>query len=225
MVKKDFPMIDVRASVNMRLGAARGMEYVADLFDSYYIQREFNRDSERLAELQAWADLRGKDLYALVNSGCLNHCSFQTFHDNVVAHESEIDGGGDSIPVGTLCRNYYGRKEHWVNFLQGSWIRPEDMEKHRQYFSGGYKLATRMHDNPRLVIDAYARGKYFGNLLDLMEPGFGPFWYPSIVDNRRFPADWLDRTMACGQRCAECTYCKAVSERTIVEFETAASNA
>ena len=218
IAKKDFQMIDVRASVNMRLGTVRGMEYAADFFDSYCIQREFNRDPERLAELQEWAQCHGKKLYALVNSGCLNSCSFQMFHDNVVAHEGDINNDETTKQAGTLCRNYYSRKEHWANFLQGSWIRPEDIEKHQQHFSGGYKLATRMHDNPRLVLDAYARGKYFGNLLDLMEPGFGPLWHPSILDNRRFPEDWFDRTMACGQKCAKCAYCKEVLKKCIIRI-------
>ncbi|HID08292.1 MAG TPA: hypothetical protein EYP10_14220 [Armatimonadetes bacterium] len=34
-VKKQFPEIDVRASVNMRLGTVKALEYVADMFDSY----------------------------------------------------------------------------------------------------------------------------------------------------------------------------------------------
>jgi len=29
----------VRASVNMRIGTIKGMEYVAELFDSYHVQR------------------------------------------------------------------------------------------------------------------------------------------------------------------------------------------
>ena len=33
-VKKHFPQIEVRASVNMRIGTVKGMEYLADLFDS-----------------------------------------------------------------------------------------------------------------------------------------------------------------------------------------------
>ena len=39
-VKKHFPRIEVRASVNMRIGTVKGMEYLSDLFDSFHVQRE-----------------------------------------------------------------------------------------------------------------------------------------------------------------------------------------
>jgi len=163
-VKEAFPHIDIRASVNMKLGTVRAMDYVSDLFDSYYVQREFNRDPERLKELQEWADNKGKKLYMLANSGCMNFCSFQMFHDNTVAHGGEMNNDSGTLKVSTLCRKHYSAEDNRVNFLRGSWIRPEDIEKHQRIFSGGFKLATRMHTNPRMVIDAYARGKFHGNL-------------------------------------------------------------
>jgi hypothetical protein len=89
-VKREFPGLDVRAGVNMRLGTVKALEYVADRFDSYYVQREYNRDPERLAELKEWADAHGKRLCLLANSGCLSFCSVQAFHDNLVSHEKEV---------------------------------------------------------------------------------------------------------------------------------------
>ena len=94
-VKEKFPSIDVRASVNMRLGTVKAMDYVAGLFDSYCVQREYNRDLGRLGELKSWADSRGKGLRMLANSGCLSWCAVQTFHDNIVSHEGEIDPDGN----------------------------------------------------------------------------------------------------------------------------------
>jgi hypothetical protein len=218
-IKASFPRIDIRASVNMRLGTVRAMEYVAHLYDSYYVQRELNRDAVRLGELKEWAAARSKGLHILANSGCLCYCSFQTFHDNVVSHEAEIAAAGDALQVGTLCRHFYGSAEHKVGFLQSSWIRPEDISRHHALFGTRYKLATRAHDNPRLVLDAYCRGRHHGNLLDLMEPGFSPEFRPFIIDNRKFPADWCDTTLACGQRCGECSYCAGVLDRVLVNLE------
>ena len=60
----------------------------------------------------------------------------------------------------------------------------------------------------RLAINAYASRKYAGNLLNLFEPGFGPALAPAILDNQRFPADWFERTAACGHQCQQCDYCK-----------------
>lgn len=207
VMRRGFPSLDVRASVNMRLGTVKALAYVASDFTSYCVQREFNRDPERLAELQDWADENGKHLHVLANSGCLNFCAAQTFHDNIVAHETEVNRHDNVRNLTTLCRELYRRCEFRVNFLEGSWIRPEDIAAHSRLFHGGYKLATRMHDRPRLVIDAYARGRCVGNLLDLMEPGFGPLFDPWIVDNTRFPADWFETTLRCDKRCGRCDFC------------------
>ncbi len=91
IVKKHFPAIETRASVNMQIGTVNGMEYAAHLFDSFYVRREFNRNLEHLARLKEGADGAGKRLHLLANSGCLDHCPGQIFHDNMVAHEQEID--------------------------------------------------------------------------------------------------------------------------------------
>lgn len=217
-VKRYFPEVEVRASVNMRIGTIKGMQYLADVFDSYHVQREHNRDLGYLRELQAWADSAGKRLIILVNSGCMMHCSGQSFHDNMVAHEAEIDE----------CRNVSDWNAHtcWrfledpanrVCVLQNTWVRPEDLHHYEGLFEV-VKLATRMHARPRAVIDAYVNRRFRGNLLDLMEPGFGPAFAPSVIDNTRFPEDWFTRTSTCDRRCHACDYCAQVLERVLVSF-------
>ncbi len=215
-IRDAFPKVEVRASVNMRIGTIKGMEYLADLFDSFYVQREYNRDLGVVQRLKAWADQHGKQLYLLANSGCLSFCSGQTFHDNLVAHETDVS---ETVNVeewaGTTCRRYLSQRERWVSLLQGSWIRPEDIERYEGLVSV-MKLATRMHANPMLVVHAYASGRFTGNLLDLLEPGFGPLLAPYVIDNARFPADWFSRTTACDKRCDRCGYCAAVLEQALV---------
>jgi len=215
-VKRSFPRLDVRASVNMRLGTVQAMQYVADMFDSFYVQREFNRDITRLMELKAWADANGKRLFLLANSGCLNWCAVQTFHDNLVAHEAEAalnaDMGFDAPPQ---CWRFLMRPENRVFFLRNSWIRPEDLH-HYEHLFDVVKLATRMHANPRRVVEAYAGGAYSGNLPDLFEPGHGALFAPRIIDNTRFPADWFQRTSACDKLCHKCGYCDSVMQQVLV---------
>ena len=215
-VKREFRGVDLRASVNMRLGTVKALMYVADHFDSYCVQREFNRDLERLAELREWADANGKRLVVLANSGCLNFCSVQTFHDNLVSHESEVSGmlnvRGEAP---AHCWAWYRDPAHWVSFLQNSWIRPEDLHHYAGLVST-VKLATRMHARPRLVIDAYARGRFRGSLPDLLEPGHGSLFAPYCIDNTRFPADWFAQTSRCDKRCHRCDYCASVLAQVLV---------
>ena len=217
IVKENFKDIDIRASVNMRIGTVKGMEYVSGLFSSFYIQREYNRDLKRLEELKEWADSNNKKLYLLANSGCLNFCSGQTFHDNLVSHEKEIN---ETLNIDkynpSICWEYYKDRNNRPAFLQNSWIRPEDMRNYQKYFSS-VKLATRMHSNPGKVIKAYVQEKFSGNLLDLLEPGYGPVFSGYIIDNLRFPEDWFDKTTGCDKKCNKCDYCNTVLEKVLLK--------
>ncbi|MGI6537194.1 MAG: hypothetical protein ACOX22_02400 [Caldicoprobacterales bacterium] len=219
-VKKYFPDIEVRASVNMRIGTIKGIQYAAGLFDSFYIQREYNRDFERIKELKYWSEKNGKKMLMLANSGCMNFCSGQTFHDNMVAHEAEI---GETLNISGfnpyMCWNYLKDPQNWVSVLQNSWVRPEDLHNYEEYFDV-VKLATRMHSLPGMVIQSYVKGEYFGNLLDLFEPGYGPAFAPYVIDNKRFPDDWFDTTSHCNKKCHECSYCSRVLEKTLVNTES-----
>jgi collagenase-like PrtC family protease len=217
VIKTNFPDIEVRASVNMKIGTVKGMQYVSDLFDSFHIQREFNRDLERIKELKAWADANEKRLIMLANSGCMAHCSGQIFHDNLVAHESEIVEQ-KNIPDWNFhaCWRYLKNKENWSSVLQNTWVRPEDLHNYEPFFDVA-KLATRMHSNPAMVIRAYATGKYNGNLLDLFEPGFGPAFFPWMINNSDFPSDWFETTSRCDKKCFKCNYCKEVLKKVLTK--------
>lgn len=219
VVKQHAPDVEVRASVNMRIGTVQGMEYVAHLFDGYHVRREFNRDLARLRRLKAWADGHGKKLYLLANSGCLAYCSGQTFHDNLVAHEAEIDET-KNIEGWTphVCWNLYKDRRNWPAVLKSTWIRPEDLHHYDDLFPL-VKLATRMHARPRVVIDAYTRRRYHGNLLELFEPGFAPAFAPNIIDNDKFPADWFDRSSGCRRECEACDYCGRTLGEVLTEMD------
>jgi collagenase-like PrtC family protease len=218
-VKKNFPNIEVRASVNMRIGTVKGMEYLSDLFDSFHVQRDYNRNIPHLLELKKWADAHGKKLVMLANSGCFRDCSGQSFHDNLVAHESEIcevRNLNDFTPY--VCWRALENRENWHMLLENTWVRPEDIHNYHGIFDT-VKLATRMHSLPGLVIDAYARQKFFGNTLDLFEPGFGRAIAPYIISNGDFPKDWFTKTASCDKMCYRCGYCKSVLESVMINTE------
>ena len=217
VVRKHFPGIRVRASVNMRIGTIQGMGYVADLFDGFHVQRDFQRNLAWLREFAEQAGARGKSVVLLANSGCLRFCSGQTFHDNLVAHETEISetpGIRDWDPH--VCWKWYGDRKNWASILQSTWIRPEDIARYAPLVST-VKLATRMHGRPRLVLRAYTTGRFRGNLLDLLEPGFSPVFAPWMIANDRFPDDWFEVTSQCDGRCHACTYCEEVLKRVLID--------
>lgn len=209
-IKHHYPKLRTRASVNMRIGTVAGMEYVAHLFDEYCIQREYNRNPAHLRGLRSWADTNGKTLSLLANSGCLAHCSGQTFHDNLVAHEQEIDeqrNTGGWWPI--VCQYVMRDPARHPFLLKATWVRPEDLHN-MDGLIDHIKLATRLHDRPRIVIAAYAGRKYSSNLFDLLEPSHAPALNGVWVDNTAFPEDWWTRTTACGRSCEACCYCDDV---------------
>ena len=184
-IHENFPGLEVRASVNMGIGTAAGMDYVGEYFDSFYIQREYNRDFRKIRELKEWCDGVGKKLYALANGGCLNHCSAHVFHDNLVSHESEISGMDNGYAFKGICAEYLSKPENAGTLLdQTSFVRPEDIELYEELFPM-MKLATRVHSNPCRVLKAYLEdGTYSGSILDLLEPNHTALFYPWLLENR-----------------------------------------
>ncbi len=217
-VKKARPTIEVRASVNMRLTTIQAMAYLADLFDSSYLGRDVQRNLETVKTVRAWCDAHGKKLCLLANSGCLRNCPWQTYHDNLVAHAAaalkvaNVKGWSPH-----LCWTLYKKPENFHEILKATWIRPEDLHRYEGLVDV-VKLATRQHANPGMVIGAYERGSFDGNLLDLFEPGFSPTFFPQFLDNTAFPADWFDRTSHCARECASCGYCEKVFPQIAQSF-------
>lgn len=216
VIRKKYPDIKTRASINMRIGTVKGMEYVKDVFDGFYLQREYNRDISYIKEIKKYTDKNGKTLHLLANSGCMSHCSVQTFHDNSVAHETEIMET-KNVPgyVIAKCWGYYSDKKNWPALLQNTWIRPEDIYNYEELFDS-VKLATRIHPRPLNTIKAYIDGKFCGNTLSLLEPNHTKVLNGGYIDNNKFPLDFFVRTSKCDRKCHMCDYCGTVLEKVLV---------
>lgn len=215
MVRERYPEIELKASVNIKISTVKGMQYVAHLFDSFCVAKECNRDIERLKNLKAWAEENNKKLTMLANSGCMRDCSGQIFHDNMVAHEHEISKQKNINFVPYMCWKYLEDKRNFVSVLQNTWVRPEDIINYEGLVDT-VKLATRSHQLPGMVIDAYARRMYSGNLLDLFEPGFGTAFAPYAIDSSKIPDDFWNKTVSCLKDCTKCSYCQKVLEDALV---------
>ena len=217
-LKEAFPEIEVRASVNMRLTTLQAFRYLAPFFDSYYLGRDVQRNLDTVRGFSAWCRDNGKKLCVLANSGCLRNCPWQTYHDNLIAHSDEamkVENVRGWSPH--LCWTLYKDPKNFAEILKATWIRPEDLH-HYEGLVDVVKLATRQHANPDMVIGAYERGSFEGNLLDLFEPGFSPAFYPQFIDNTAFPQDWFERTGSCSRECTGCGYCEACLEHVLTGF-------
>lgn len=212
LLREAAPGIERRASVNMRLDSLSALDYLDGRFDSFYIRRDIQRNLGRVREFADRCRERGWKLCMLANSGCLRNCPAQTFHDNFVAHSAEAATRRTSPEHSdpTICWPYYRDPVRRIEFLKGSWIRPEDIRCYEGLVDV-VKLATRQHDRPRMVIGAYASGRFDGNLTMLMEPNFSSlFGRESWIDNRRFPDDWFGTAADCATDCRHCGRCEKV---------------
>ncbi len=215
-LRREFPALHLRASVNMEIGTPEAVEYMLENFDSFYLKREYNYDLSRIIRMRDFCHARGKKLYILANSGCLNFCSARTFHDNLVAHQHEISPDSDLIDFHGQCTVFLGQGENRKNILaQSNFIRPEDV-KYFENLCDGMKLATRTNFNPMGVAFSYFNGRTNGNLLDLTEPAHSALLPGKIISSRKFPADYADRRFACDKVCEECGYCRDVQEKSTI---------
>lgn len=219
-LKQNFPGLETRASVNMEIGTVQGMDYLADRFDGYYMKRELNRNLKEIRKIHSWCRENGKKLYALANSGCLNHCSAHVFHDNLVAHENEIREMDNAYDFRGACREYLMKADKRIHFLRDTnFIRPEDVSLYEPYFAA-LKLATRANRNPAAVAEAYLNRRYKGNLADLTEPNHAEAFYPEVIENSLIPQEFGRHTLECGRDCDSCSYCEKALAGAMLNLRT-----
>ena len=220
VLRRHYPQVKIRWSVNIRVHGTVGFECVEELFDSFYVSRERHRDLDYLREISDWAKAHGKVIGVQANSGCLRQCPFQTFHDNLHGH------GDGRRPKDVATAKEYGfsffrcktnyERGNYEDFLRSTWLRPDDMLVYDN-FVDIVKLATRRHPRPVEVLNAYATYSYDGNLADLMDPAHT---FPKSFANRLFDENedlWREvRNCPHADNCTHCGKCAALMEKVFV---------
>ena len=210
VLRSNFPEIEIRWSVNLRVHGTQGFEYVLDDFDSFYLSRERHRDTEYLAEVSRWAKRHGKKIGMQVNSGCLRQCPYQQFHDNLHGHGAVLQNERGMREFGFsyfLCKKNYSIPGRGEDFLRATWIRPEDLPEY-EAFVDVVKLATRRHPRPEEVTAAYANYHWDGNLASLMDPAHDIAG--CYFDNKSFDIPLWKEVRSCAfqndcRHCGKCT--------------------
>ncbi|MBR4255266.1 MAG: hypothetical protein IKQ16_09295 [Lentisphaeria bacterium] len=212
LFKKTFPDIEVRASVNMRLRNTLALEYLAPLYDSYYICRDVQRDLPTFRTMAAWCRNHGKKLCMLANSGCLRNCPWQVFHETMLSHkfsDALQEMVNMNLNLELVCNCIISQEKRFADFLRCTWIRPEDIHVFEPELET-IKLSTREAKFPLEIVEAYVNGSYDGNLLRLMDPIHAFGFRPYRIDNKSFPADWVTSGIAgkCAENCMHCGKCE-----------------
>ena len=180
VVRKRFPSVKLRISVNVYAENTVSLSYIDDLFDSFYAGIDRHRRIDYVRMMHRWALEHGKTLCLYANSGCLKDCTFRQFHNNQHGHNRMgMSAAGRDFGFSTfLCRKNYERG-NFTDFLRADWLRPEELPEYEKYASV-VKLATRRHPDPEAVIRAYATYSYDGDIAKITDPFFD---FPFSVDN------------------------------------------
>lgn len=218
-IKMNFADIEVRASVNMEIGSAESMAYLAEHFDGFYAKREFNWSFSRLESMKKWCEQNNKKLYLLANSGCFNFCPARTFHDNLVAHQHEISEMDNAFEFHGMCHTFLKDKNAHATLLRRlNFIRPEDTYLYEN-LCDAIKLATRTSRNPSAIVEAYCTRKFSGNALDLTEPSHSGHLYPAIIDNSKIPQEYATNRLHCAKNCEACGYCNLIQKNATITLD------
>ena len=188
VVRRRFPSVKIRWSINMDIATTDALDYVTDLFDSFYAGRNRHRSLDYVKEMSAWAAAHGKTMGMQANPGCLKNCPYHTFHNNLHGHNriGQSEAAKKFGFTNFLCRVNYERGRY-EDFLRAIWIRPEDLPRYEPYV-GVVKLATRRHPWPEKIIAAYAECRYEGDLAEIVDPFYR---FPKIMDNAALGASPL----------------------------------
>jgi len=217
LFKLVFPDIEVRASVNMRLRNTLALEYLAPVYDSFYICRDVQRDIPTFRTMAKWCRDNGKKLCMLANSGCVRDCPWQVFHETLLSHKfSDCFPEMDAQNLNIVCNQLFTQKKKQAEFLRATWIRPEDIHVFEPELET-IKLSTREAKFPHEIVEAYVSGSYDGNLPRLMDPYHGFGFRPYRIDNKSFPADWITSGIAakCAENCTHCGKCEAIMKQVL----------
>lgn len=181
-----------------------------------------NRDFRTLKQM---VEAYGDKLEIIVNSICHKNCTYRMFHYNQIA--------GDSVNVtGEASSGYYHhrcvlrRYETPENILKLTWVRPEDLHFYTDIGLRYFKIQGRNHvikGDPVRALEAYFKGSYDGDLLELMDL-FNPTGkFRTAVDNRcldGFIEPFVKNGDFCKNNCLRCGYCEKVAKKCIDPSET-----
>ena len=212
VVRRRFPSVKIRLSVNMYIESTQSLSYMEELFDSFYASIDNHRRLEYVRMMAEWSARHGKTLCLYANSGCLRDCPFRQFHNNLHGHNRMgQSAAGEEFSFSTFrCRTNYERGRY-ADFLRANWLRPEELPEYERY-AGAVKLATRRHPDPESIIRAYATYSYSGDMAKITDPFFA---FPFPVDNAALGKSplWPEvRDCPDAHNCRNCGKCDALIE-------------
>lgn len=171
IIKRSAPHLEVMVSTMAHVSSPSRALWWRDLgADGFTLAvTDVNRDFPLLREFRA--TLPGALLVVIGNLTCIPGCPHSYYQSNIASHASQSGHRSRGLAIDycvlSCCLD---RINDPALFLMGSWIRPEDQRHYGEVGIDSVKLVDRTMPTEALcrIIDAYATGRYDGNLLDLL---------------------------------------------------------
>jgi collagenase-like PrtC family protease len=172
LIKNQYPHFQVKAGAFAVIDSPQKARQWEELgADSLCISAiACNRNFGLLKEIRAAVSC---DLMLIVNANCLQSCSYELTHMNLLSNSSRK---GD--PNNGFCLDYcilhctHRRFKDPVNFIRSTWIRPEDLSMYESIGYTTFKIVERSCPSELLLkrVKAYVKRTFDGNLLELVGP-------------------------------------------------------
>ncbi|MEK3834080.1 MULTISPECIES: U32 family peptidase [unclassified Paenibacillus] len=210
--------IKIKASVICQINSVnKALHYKKNGVDRIVLDESINRDFDMLRRI---ASAFGDKSEIIINSLCHQECTYRMFHYNQTSGVVR-----DPMDTGT---NYYTTRcalkifQDVNQLMKLSWIRPEDLHYYESIGIRYYKLQGREYvnrGNPLKAVEAYFRGSFDGNLMELLDMFSSNYAYKFSVDNKLldgFLKPFYDIQGYCKKDCTRCSYCDRYASKSVV---------
>ncbi|WP_457614655.1 U32 family peptidase [Methanopyrus sp.] len=169
--------------------------------------------NRRLDVIEAIASEVSVRLRIIVNEGCLPDCPYRASHFCLFSHATRPGEEVSEDPYFVRCISE--RVNDPTLIIKSPFVRPEDLDVYLDLGVKTFKIAGRANSIAwiRRAVRAYLRGRYGGNLLDILDcPTALRHLYR--VDNRKLDG-FLEQVGRCDRRCSKCGFCTELAERAV----------
>lgn len=170
LIRESNPEMKIDLSILAHVDSLERLSYFVEMgVEAVCLDWNTMRDFDMMERVrQTFPELL---IILLVNDPCLKECPYVYYHDNLMSLAS-LSGRAEAYPhyCTYACMSDYAKDPY--RFLSALFIRPEETESYYDALGPNvlFKLADRNRPTEWIVnvLNAYARGEYEGNLLDLL---------------------------------------------------------
>lgn len=219
LIRREYPHFKINASSLAHIDTLERARYWQDLGADVLVLRSvaLNRDFGMLERIREHVRV---PLELIANNACLDRCPMSVHHGLAAGHASQAQDHKTGPRVNyflSQCR--LRRLEDPVSFIRSDWIRPEDIRHYEDMGIDYLKIVDRSQSTRFLInaVQAYARGRYDGNLADLFPYAQAAPFAKAYIDNRALDGflRFFVKGLCKKGVCEECGYCASVAKKAV----------